>query len=158
MFISALKSPRMKRLMCPGIMRNKLEKYHLMTASLDHNQLQRLLPEYATAGIDELKLNNTNFLNFDISLVIAIIPTLTFLDLSSAKMNTDQVTAILQAVRNNNNVEQLALSGIDLSGVSLQMVKESISNLKKISMHMNNLDKMSEVELIREGKIHNTRI
>ena len=38
------------------------------------------------------------------------------------------------------------------------MVKESISNLKKISMHMNNLDKMSEVELIREGKIHNTRI
>ena len=79
-----------------------------MTASLDHNQLQS-------------KPNNTNFLNIHISLVIAIIPTttLTFLDLSSAKLNTGQATTILQAVRNNNNVEELALSVIDLSGVSL---------------------------------------
>ena len=85
---------------------------------------------------------NINFPNFDISLVIAIMPSFTFLDLSSAKLNTDQVTAILKAVRNNNIVEELALSGVDLSGVSLQIVKESISNLKKIIMHMNYLDKM----------------
>ena len=143
--------------MCPGIMRNKLAKYHLMTASLDHNQLHRLLPEYAGLGIDELKLNNTNFLKVDVSLLVAIIPTLSFLDLSSSKFSTEQITAILQAVRNSNNMEELSLSGVDLSGVSLQMVKESISNLKKISMHNNFLDKMSEVELIRDGKFTTLR-
>ena len=32
------------------------------------------------------------------------------------------------------------------------MVKKSFINLKKISMHMNYLDNMSEVDLIREGR------
>lgn len=133
-------------------MRNNLRKYHLMTASLDKNQLQRLLPEYASAGIDSLKLNNTNFTKTDISVLLTIIPTLSSLDLSSSKLTTQQITDVLQAVRNSKHIEELSMSGVDLSLVSLPMVKESISNLKKVSLYHNFIDKMSEVELIKEGK------
>ena len=50
------------------------------------------------------------------------------------------------------DLEELVLTGIDLSNVSLQLVKESISNIKTVSLQKNFFDKMSEVELLREGE------
>ena len=142
--------------MCPGILLANVRpsKFHLMTANLNKDQLKQLLPEYSKAGVQELKLNNTNFTEMDIESLISIIPSLSFLDVSFSKFTPDQLTTILNSVKNAKNLEELVLSGIDLSSVSLKMVKESISNIKTVSLQKNFSDKMSEIELIREGEFY----
>ena len=144
------------KLMSPGILLANVRpsKFHLMTANLNKDQLKQLLPEYAKAGVLELKLNNTNFTETDIESLISIIPSLSFLDVSFSKFTPDQLTTLLCSVKNAKNLEELVLSGIDLSSVSLQMVKESIYNIKTVSLQKNFFDKMSEVELLKEGEFN----
>ena len=81
-YFSALKAKRLTRLMSPGILMVNLRpsKFHLMTANLNKDQLKQLLPQYAKAGVQELKLNTTNFTEMDIESLISIIPSLSFLD------------------------------------------------------------------------------
>eukprot|EP00092_Neocalanus_flemingeri_P020148 GFUD01021812.1.p1 GENE.GFUD01021812.1~~GFUD01021812.1.p1 ORF type:complete len:794 (-),score=153.72 GFUD01021812.1:126-2345(-) len=153
-----LKSKRLKKMLCSGIILTNLKPatlkpsaLHLMSANLDSAQLKRLLPEYARAGVRELKLNNSNFTEVDLELLTQNIYNLTFLDLSFAKLKKDQLTSLLHTIKNAENLKELVLTGMDLSLVSLQVLKESVCNVRKVSVQKNFLDKLSEVELLREG-------
>ena len=126
--------------------------FHIISSNLDMAQLKRLLPEYTKAGIQEMRLINANFTEVDIELLTQNISNLTMLDLSFSKLEKDQLTNLLYAVKNCEHLQDLVLTGIDLSTVSLQVLKESICNVKQVSVNKNCLDKLSEVELLREGK------
>ena len=126
--------------------------FHIMSSNLDMAQLKRLLPEYTKAGIREMRLINANFTEVDIELLTQNISHLTMLDLSFSKLEKEQITNLLYAVKNSEYLQDLVLTGIDLSTVSLQVLKESVGNVKQVSMNKNCLDKLSEVELLREGR------
>eukprot|EP00092_Neocalanus_flemingeri_P037141 GFUD01040429.1.p1 GENE.GFUD01040429.1~~GFUD01040429.1.p1 ORF type:complete len:363 (-),score=90.04 GFUD01040429.1:77-1030(-) len=117
---------------------------------MDQAQLRRLLPEFAKAGVRELKLNNTDFTEVDIGLLTQTIPNLVFLDLTYSRMKKDQLISLLFTIKHAENLQELDLCGIDLSFVSLTVLKESICNVRKVSLERNFLNKLYEVSVVKE--------
>eukprot|EP00092_Neocalanus_flemingeri_P019210 GFUD01020810.1.p1 GENE.GFUD01020810.1~~GFUD01020810.1.p1 ORF type:complete len:301 (-),score=72.42 GFUD01020810.1:108-905(-) len=65
-------------------------------------------------------------------------------------MRKDQVISLLFTIKNAVSLQELDLYGIDLSFVSLQILKESIWNVRKVSLGRNFLNKLFEVCLVKE--------
>ena len=95
-------------------------------------------------------MNNTNFTEVDIEMLTQIFSNLTFLDLSFSRMKNDQLTSLLSKIKNAESLQELDLTGIDLAFISMKDLKESVFNVRKVSLENNCLDKLSEVCLLRE--------
>ena len=120
-----------------------------MSANLETGQLKPLLPEYAKAGVLEMKLNSTNFTEVEIEILTENISNLTFLDLSFSKMTNDQRTSLLYALKDSSNLQDLDLTGIDLSGVNIHLIKQSVYNVRKVSLEKNCLGKLGDICLLK---------
>ena len=123
-----------------------------MSANLETGQLKRLLPEYAKAGVREMKLNSTNFTEVEIEILTENISNLTFLDLSFSKMTNDQRTSLLYALKDSSNLQDLDLTGIDLSGVNIHLIKQSVHNVRKVFLEKNCLGKLGDICLLKVCK------
>ena len=123
-----LKSRCLKNLLGNGIRLSNISPatFHILSANLDKEQIEQLLPEYARAGVREMKLNNTNFTQVNIGILTQNIQNLTFLDLSFSKLKKDQLTSLLYSIKNCKNLQVVYLTGIDFGEMDLQMVKDSI--------------------------------
>ena len=152
MVLKGLKSKCLKYLLGNGIRLSNLSPstLHILSANLSKDQLELLLPEYALAGVRELKLNNTNFTQVDIQILTKNIQNLTFLDLSFSKMARDQLYCLFSSAKTAGSLLELDLTGIDFGGLDTQLVKESIFNVKKVSLEKNYLCKLSEVVLVKQ--------
>jgi len=150
--LQGLRSKRLKYLLGNGIRLSNItpETFHILSANLDKEQIEQLLPEYARAGVREIKLNNTNFTQVNIGILTQNIQNLTFLDLSFSKLKKDQLTFLLNSIKNCKNLQELDLTGIDFGGMDLQLVKDSIFNVKKVLLEKNYLCKLSEVVLLKQ--------
>ena len=122
-----------------------------MIVNPDIEQLKRLLPEYSDAGVKDVRFVKTDFVDLDIRLLTNMVPGLFKLDLNSAKLTESQLTNLLCAVQQAENMDQLNLSGVDISGVTLLRLKESVAHIKEVQLQNNFTDKISEIELLREG-------
>ena len=104
---------------------------------------------YAKAGVREMKLNSTNFTEVEIEILTENISNLTFLDLSFSKMTNDQRTSLLYALKDSSNLQDLDLTGIDLSGVNIHLIKQSIYNVRKVALEKNCLGKLGDICLLK---------
>ena len=96
-----------------------------------------------------MKLNSTNFTEVEIEILTENISNLTFLDLSFSKMTNDQRTSLLYALKDSSNLQDLDLTGIDLSGVNIHLIKQSVYNVRKVSLEKNCLGKLGDICLLK---------